>query len=149
MNSEVGSSFATEAYTCLQAVRMGVQEGFLVAIVEGDSRSVIRKCEFDVFDRSEISSIIFSIKTLMKSFQDISFSHVARFGNSIAHLLASKGMKLGVDTYQVGGLSDRFVLPSCGWHPREPIERILGSYCDFCLGNELVFLETANHRFFF
>lgn len=37
----------------------------------------------------------------MKEFQEISFKHIPRYGNYIAHSLASECLKKGVEVYKV------------------------------------------------
>lgn len=77
--------FTAEGYACPHVVLLGVQEGFSSVLIEGDSKSVVKKCESDLPNKSEIGAIIFSIQNLKKSFHNISFIHVARSGNSVAH----------------------------------------------------------------
>lgn len=88
LHREVGSLFFTEALASLQAIRLGVRMGFSSVIVEGDSRSVIQKCNFEGFDRSKIWAIIYDIKKSKRLFQNISFRYITTSGNGLAHTIA-------------------------------------------------------------
>lgn len=100
LQRNVGSPFTPEGYTCLQAVLLGLQDGYLSVHIEGDSKSVVCKCESKHQGRYEISAIIYSIQNLKKIFHNIIFTHVARSGNSLAHYLATNCLK-SKETYQV------------------------------------------------
>ncbi|MBA0556224.1 hypothetical protein Golob_026341 [Gossypium lobatum] len=59
----MGSAFAGEALTCLEAVKMGLVLRLTKVIIEGDSLSVITKCNSSHTDKSEVSSYIHALAT--------------------------------------------------------------------------------------
>ncbi|MBA0636561.1 hypothetical protein Godav_025604 [Gossypium davidsonii] len=54
LHAEVGMGFATEALTCSWVIQTGLEMGLTKAVIEGNSLTVIKKCNKNVQDRSEI-----------------------------------------------------------------------------------------------
>ena len=59
-------------------------------VLEGDSASVIKAIQLGGWDFAQGGHLIHDISTLKNSFQSISFSHVVRQGNAVAHALAER-----------------------------------------------------------
>lgn len=55
---EVPSSFATEALACRQTVHLGVEQGCTEVEIEGDSLSIIKKCQSKFRDKTQIETYI-------------------------------------------------------------------------------------------
>ncbi|MBA0846326.1 hypothetical protein Goshw_000500, partial [Gossypium schwendimanii] len=53
--NRIASSFAVEAFACSQAVRLGMGMGVDAVEIEGDTLIVIKKCQSNVEDKSNIS----------------------------------------------------------------------------------------------
>ena len=62
--------------------------GISRAVVKGDSATVIKAIQFGGWELAQGGLLIHDISTLKNSFQSISFSHVVRQGNAVAHALA-------------------------------------------------------------
>lgn len=97
----VASAFAAEAWACFLVLKVGLENGWDRVIVEGDSLSVIKKCQSKSPDRSQIGALISNIQHLGSFFHDLKFSYVPRSGNTLAHDLAHSKMKDWKHTYQV------------------------------------------------
>lgn len=93
VHHNVGSPFTVERLACLQAVNMGLQEGFSCVIIEGDSRSIIQKCRIETPRKSEIRGLTSSIHGAIKHFQIVMFQHVGRSANVLSHNLATRSLK--------------------------------------------------------
>lgn len=59
-------------------------------VLEGDSASMIKAIQLSGWEFTQGGHLIHDISTLKNSFQSISFSHVVRQGNVVAHALAQK-----------------------------------------------------------
>lgn len=64
--------------------------GFQRLIVEGDSEAVINSINGDYMAQSEFRHILQDISLLSSSFNFVSFCHVKRQGNCVAHRLARR-----------------------------------------------------------
>ncbi|MBA0563265.1 hypothetical protein Golob_008253, partial [Gossypium lobatum] len=62
--------------------------------------------ESDSPDKSIIGSIIRDIQHYKHHFQRISFNHIPRSENCLAHTLATQGLRKGEDLYLEGGLPE-------------------------------------------
>lgn len=119
LQADVGSAFSTEGYACLQAILLGIQEGFSLVHVEGDSRTIVRKCESSLPDKSEVRGIISNIQDLKNQFHKITFSHIDRSGNGMAHELASYSLQSKTEVHHKGRLS---IFTANDWKERRPRE---------------------------
>ncbi|MBA0560693.1 hypothetical protein Golob_017576 [Gossypium lobatum] len=63
--------------------------------IEGGALSIIRKLWREYDDKFEIGAYIRDGKWLSKRFHTCKFKYIYRSMNSIAHLLATKGLKRG------------------------------------------------------
>ncbi|KAK5793164.1 hypothetical protein PVK06_034302 [Gossypium arboreum] len=91
-HKNIPSAFAAEAMACLQAIRVGLLQGLRKVKVKGDSRTVIRKLQEKVDDRSEIEVFIQDSKYLSFDFESCVFRFVSREANKVAHLFAKEGL---------------------------------------------------------
>ncbi|KAL4309243.1 hypothetical protein GQ457_01G013830 [Hibiscus cannabinus] len=97
----IADSFAAEAKACERAVIFAVELGFRSVHVEGDSLTIIKKLNSPTLDKSEISPIIRDILSLKNSFDNITFSFVARSGNASTHEMAKLGRQFGEARYWI------------------------------------------------
>ncbi|MBA0679728.1 hypothetical protein Goari_011481, partial [Gossypium aridum] len=78
LHAEVGTAFAAEALACLWAIKTSSEMGFSEIIIVGDSLSIVKKCNTNIHDRSEISAYIRNIKQEMNRFSFIRIQHINR-----------------------------------------------------------------------
>lgn len=122
LQTDVGSVFVAnaEGFACLQAVLLGHQEGFPFVHVERDAQSIVLKCAASTPDKSEISGIIHSVQELKRCFQSISFSHIHRSGNVLAHALATFSLHLRSEMYLIDCLPSFLADTRQERRPQEP-----------------------------
>ncbi|KAK8656319.1 hypothetical protein V6N13_098273 [Hibiscus sabdariffa] len=80
-----------EVLACLVAVNFARDLGFTRVVIEGDSLTVIKKCQSENIDASLISPLIVDIKEVSKVFVSVSYGFVHREANGAAHVLAQEG----------------------------------------------------------
>ncbi|XP_075650224.1 uncharacterized protein LOC142620799 [Castanea sativa] len=85
------SSDLVEALAAARAISFALEIGYLSFILEGDSEHVINTLSSNEDSLSPFGHILDSAKALTES-GCISFSHVRRLGNSVAHNLAKHGI---------------------------------------------------------
>ncbi|KAA3474504.1 reverse transcriptase [Gossypium australe] len=90
-----------EARACLQAIDMAEGMGFHEICVEGDSLTVINKINSEMEDRSTISSLIKKIRGRFPKFRVLSFRHIPREANKVAHEMACEGKKYAEPRYWI------------------------------------------------
>lgn len=104
----VASPFVAEAHAGFQPTKLGINMGFHILDILGDSKTVITKCQDANRDRSTIGAIISDIQSLKPHFQEISFYFIPRLENTEAHRLAKEALKNGEEQYLEGGTSRPF-----------------------------------------
>lgn len=80
------SAVEVEAISAAKALEFSLDIGVLTAIFEGDSSLVINSLK-DPAPSLKLSHWFYDGKILVESFNNISFSHVCREDNSVAHRL--------------------------------------------------------------
>ena len=81
------SSDITEALAAARAISFARGLGFTSFILEGDSANIIKTLKSEEASLSSFGHILSSAKSTMAD-GNISFSHVGRMGNMVAHKLA-------------------------------------------------------------
>ena len=79
-----------ELFATKQAVTFSLETGTTRAVVEGDFATMIKAIQFGGWELAQGGHLIHDISTLKNSCQSISFSHVVRQGNAVAHALAQR-----------------------------------------------------------
>ncbi|KAL4295494.1 hypothetical protein GQ457_12G001460 [Hibiscus cannabinus] len=87
----VPSPEVAEAYVCIDALMLARDAGFNSVIIEGDALIVINKVNCREADRSVLRSLVKQIHSMRAFFISLTFSHVVRTCNAVAHLLAREG----------------------------------------------------------
>ncbi|KAK8525899.1 hypothetical protein V6N12_020386 [Hibiscus sabdariffa] len=87
----VPSPEVAEAYACIDALMLARDAGFNSVIIEGDALTVINKANCREADRSVLRSLVKQIHSMRAFFISLTFSHVVRTCNAVAHLLAREG----------------------------------------------------------
>ena len=77
-----------ELLVARRAVSFTAESGFDQFICEGDSESVVNSLRRTSMENSRGGHLIKDIAYLSNSFRSISFAHVCRQGNAVAHALA-------------------------------------------------------------
>lgn len=120
IHDRVSSSFYAEALACLLAVRVAVDQGWMVVEVEGDALAIIKKCQSDTRDFSQISSQIEDIHQIKRRLQSIAFRYVPREANHLAHVLATETLKRSEGFYLGNGVpnfAEDAMLVEKDWEP--------------------------------
>ncbi|MBA0701139.1 hypothetical protein Goari_005652 [Gossypium aridum] len=99
LNKFVSDPFTTEAIACLQALNLSREIGFSHVQIEGDSQIMIVKINQVLPNYSEIGTSIKEIKIKASFFQHISFYHVDRQANMVAHMIAKERILLPEDRF--------------------------------------------------
>ncbi|XP_040934791.1 uncharacterized protein [Gossypium hirsutum] len=102
LNSNVSTSFAAEAYAGLHSINLGLSMGIHSVTVKGDSRTIIKKCQTSMQDKSVIGAIISDIQKKSEFFQEIRFQFINRIENILAHKIAEEVLRRGEETHLEG-----------------------------------------------
>lgn len=86
-----------EAMVIREGVLFARHLGFQDVEVETNSISVVKLLKKEMISLRSVSSLISDIHSLALDFSHISFSHVFRYCNRSAHLLAKFGLGLNLD----------------------------------------------------
>ncbi|KAA3477692.1 reverse transcriptase [Gossypium australe] len=92
----VADPFVAEARACERALIFALDMGSRRVVVEGDSLSVIKSIKKREDDRSILRLIKQNICQMEPRFEEISYLHVRRSANGVAHTLAIEGRRLGI-----------------------------------------------------
>ncbi|KAA3457689.1 reverse transcriptase [Gossypium australe] len=92
----VADPFVAEARACERALILALDMDSRRVVVEGDSLSVIKSIKKREKDRSILRPITQNICQLETRFDEISYLHVRRSANGVAHQLAKEGRRLGI-----------------------------------------------------
>lgn len=78
LTNQVSTVFAAEALAVVCGLRFAYDMGFLLVMLDGDSKSVIDKINDSLEDLSKISALIWEAKEVSKFFRDSRFRYIAR-----------------------------------------------------------------------
>ncbi|KAA3455432.1 reverse transcriptase [Gossypium australe] len=101
LNKFVSDPFTAEAIACLQALNFSHEMCFSHVQMEGDSRTTIVKINQVLPDYSDTRTYIEEIKIKASFFHHISFCHVDRRANMVAHMIAKERISLPEDRFWV------------------------------------------------
>ncbi|MBA0575827.1 hypothetical protein Golob_024873 [Gossypium lobatum] len=73
IHRNVPSPFATEAYACLEGIKLGIALRTQSVRIMGDSKTVIKKSQTTSTDKSVIGAIIRDIQNKKSCFQKLTF----------------------------------------------------------------------------
>ncbi|MBA0583544.1 hypothetical protein Gorai_014396 [Gossypium raimondii] len=90
-HSNIEDPFTAKAYAGLQAIKLGISLRINKIEVMGDSKTIIKKCQSSIIDRSVIGAIIRDIQNRKISYQEIEFSFIPKARNIYAHILPREG----------------------------------------------------------
>lgn len=89
----VPSAFAAKALACRTATRIGFDMQGKEIIIEGDSLSIIKRCNAKGEDKSKIGAFIHDIHQLKSRSGNLKFEYTPRSANSLAHILAKESLR--------------------------------------------------------
>ncbi|MBA0752194.1 hypothetical protein Gogos_001054 [Gossypium gossypioides] len=101
LNKFVSDPFTAEAIACFQALNLSREMGFSHVQMEGDSQTTIVKINQVLPNYSDMGTYIDEIKIKASLFQHISFHHVDRRANMVAHMIAKERISLREDKFWV------------------------------------------------
>lgn len=101
VHTTLPNAFTVEALMTVEGIKMRSVSGFQKIILEGDSLSVIRKCNTNLPDLSVINPLIQDIKQYSRNFQNVQFRHINRFANQVAGPIAKEALKLDMGSYLI------------------------------------------------
>ncbi|MBA0786498.1 hypothetical protein Gotri_026120, partial [Gossypium trilobum] len=99
LNKFIFDPFTAEAIACLQALNLSREMGFSHVQMEGDSQTMIVKINQVLPNYSDMGTYIKEIKIKASLFQHISFHHVDRRANMVAHMIAKERILLPEDRF--------------------------------------------------
>ncbi|KAA3455040.1 reverse transcriptase [Gossypium australe] len=101
LHDGVEFAFAAEALACHRATQITLVKNNENIIIEGDSLSIIKKCKNSDLDRSEVGVYIQDIHKLQAQCMRVSFKHVRRMANNLAHIIAKESLKRREEVYLI------------------------------------------------
>ncbi|GMI80897.1 hypothetical protein like AT3G25270 [Hibiscus trionum] len=99
--ARVQSTFAAEAFAMVHGLEFAADLGFSSVVVEGDSRTIIKRLKSSAPDYSEIGPIVSTAKSIKDRFARCWFRQVCRSMNRAAHALARIGMDSSDDRFWI------------------------------------------------
>ncbi|KAA3464007.1 reverse transcriptase [Gossypium australe] len=104
----VESAFAAEAIAYRRATQIALDMGRENISIEGDSLTIIKKCNQTDLDKSQIGAFIHDIQRLKNRGSSLKFAYTPRLSNKLAHLLATETLKRNEGLYLLNSVP-RFV----------------------------------------
>ncbi|KAA3465335.1 reverse transcriptase [Gossypium australe] len=104
LHQGVASAFAAEAIAYRKATQIAIEMQKKEVIIEGDSLTIIKKCNKGGLDRSLIGPYINDIHRLKSRVTGLRFEFVPRFANTLAHILAIEALKRKEGIYLTDGV---------------------------------------------
>ena len=83
-----------EALAALKALQFAFDLGFQNAILEGDLLGLIKALKAEDHNMSSWGLLVEDAKLVANSFVSLSYSHIKRNGNSVAHNLAKHAIRI-------------------------------------------------------
>ncbi|KAE8733777.1 hypothetical protein F3Y22_tig00000991pilonHSYRG00126 [Hibiscus syriacus] len=97
----VKSVFTAEVLAVIQGLRFALDMGFQHIVLEGDSRSVIKKLNSLANDFSSIGSFTYDAKALAYHFHSSVFRFTSRGDNIVAHAMCCEGKESKEDNFWI------------------------------------------------
>ncbi|KAK5803804.1 hypothetical protein PVK06_031453 [Gossypium arboreum] len=98
IHKDIPIPFTVEALAGLDAIKLAIEMGLSTVTIEGDSKTVIQKCQTIRMDKSVLETIIYDIQTRKSRVQDITFKFIHRKKNIQAHNLAKEALERREDS---------------------------------------------------
>lgn len=115
-HDDVRDAFCAKAYVCADALCLCVDLRVQTVVVEGNSRSIIKKDNLDRKNKSIISPMINDIQTLRMKFRSIQFQHSERLQNRLADYIAKRSLRRNQLFFLMGSVPE-FALQIQGTRP--------------------------------
>ncbi|KAG8499905.1 hypothetical protein CXB51_006559 [Gossypium anomalum] len=101
LHENISSSFVAEAHAGLEAIKLVISMGLSSVVIQGDSKTVIKKCQSQEIDKSVLGAIIRDIQSKRSSLPEVTFQFIHRTVNVQAHNLAKEALKRREGAYLV------------------------------------------------
>ena len=95
----VFDSLEAKIMACRKALEFATDAGFTDLVIEGDNKNVMQLVSASGEDMSRLGHVIQDINWLANGLRIVSFSHVKRGANSVAHSLARFAKNVVNDMY--------------------------------------------------
>ncbi|XP_017628723.1 uncharacterized protein LOC108471648 [Gossypium arboreum] len=119
IHEDIPTPLAAEALAGLDAMKLVIEMGLTKVIIEGDSKTVIQKCQMTEMAKSLLGVIIYDIQIRKSRVQEVTFKFIHRTMNIQAYNLAKAALMRMKDTYLGGETTiHRVADPKGRW--REP-----------------------------
>ncbi|KAA3465749.1 reverse transcriptase [Gossypium australe] len=89
----VHTTFAAEALAYRRATQIALNMKEEDMIIEGDSLTVIKKCQSTVQDKSQINTYIYDIRSMKSSMRSLTYVFTLRSANRLAHVLPVESLR--------------------------------------------------------
>ena len=83
-----------EALAALKALQLAYDLGFQNVILEGDSLGLIQALKAEDHNLSPLGLLVEDVKLFANNFVRLSYSHIKRSGNSVAHNLTKHAIRI-------------------------------------------------------
>ncbi|KAA3472189.1 reverse transcriptase [Gossypium australe] len=100
------TAFEAEALACRRATQIALEMEKKGSIIEGDSLTVIKKCQNLDQDKSQISSYIFDVHHMKSRDRSLKFDFTHRSTNNLAHILAVESLRRKEEHYLLNRVPD-------------------------------------------
>ncbi|KAH1106316.1 hypothetical protein J1N35_010084 [Gossypium stocksii] len=100
----VASAFAAEAIACRRATQIGLNMQRSEIIIEGDLKSIIKKCMASELNKSKIGAYIYDIHKMKSKNRKLRFAYTPRSANVLAYILATETLRKREVTYMIGSV---------------------------------------------
>lgn len=102
IHEDIPTPFVAEALAGLDAMKLVIEMELTKVMIEGDSKTVIQKCQRTEMDKSVLGAIIYDIQSRRFRVEEVIFKFIHRTKNIQAHNLAKAALVGREDTY-LGG----------------------------------------------
>ncbi|KAA3472829.1 reverse transcriptase [Gossypium australe] len=116
----VQNAFEAEALTRRRATQVALDMDKEGSIVEGDSLSVIKKCQNPERDKSQLSLYIFDIHQMKLRNRSLKHEFIHRSANNLAHVIAVESLRQRKEFYLLNRVPDFAVAQARDESEREP-----------------------------
>ncbi|KAA3468559.1 reverse transcriptase [Gossypium australe] len=116
----VQTAFEAEALACRRATQIALDMDRKDSIIEGDSLTVIKKCQSSDQDKSQISPYIFDVHSMKSRDKSLKYEYIPRSANNLAHVLAVETLRRKEEFYLINKIPEFAEIQAWRESVREP-----------------------------
>ncbi|KAA3460257.1 reverse transcriptase [Gossypium australe] len=116
----VQNAFEVEALACRRATQVALDMEKEGSIIEGDSLSVIKKCQNPERDKPQLSPYIFDVYQMKFRNESLKHEYINRSANNLAHVIAVESLRRRKEFYLLNRVPDFAVAQARDESEREP-----------------------------